>query len=492
MPQIAKIRSAITFNKTGRILECIAFTCIAFAIVLISLKFNYKFSMLIAALGFGCGLLILCFHDIQIGFYGMIIFGFLVGLIDRLFISGLSLITLVLTLPFLLFILVLVKCMLLRDRSWVKWHPIIFMYFVQTAYLIVQIFNPQMDSYAGWLSYFRGSVAYVFLFFVVLYIFKDIKNIRFFFKFILGAIFITALYGCLQQWIGFAPFEKRWLFADPRVLNLYSLPGGEIRKFSFMTDPANFGTLMASGGVGTLIMSFGPFKRIEKITLLIFSAIIFFGMSYSGTRTAYAMVPAGIALYILITIYNRRTKIFALITLISLLGILYVPIYGNVTLNRVRSAFQPPSNDASYNIRTIHRHFMHDYMYKHPFGGGLNTVAGPGLKYNPHHFLAGFPPDSFYFSIALQTGWVGLLLECIFFFIILFYCVHYFYKCRSQEIRIYYAVMAAMLFTLMLGAYAQFTISSMPQGFIFVPFLACIVKLHTFDTPKFSNENIQK
>jgi hypothetical protein len=129
-------------------------------------------------------------------------------------------------------------------------------------------------------------------------------------------------------------------------------------------------------------------------------------------------------------------------------------------------------------------------MHSHPFGGGVNTVGGPGAKYNPDHFLAGFPPDGAYFGTALNVGWVGLALECIFYFIVLVYCVHYFYKCRNKEIKTYYAVMAAMLFSLFLGAYAQFTVSSVPQSLLFTAMLAIIIKLHTFDTPELSKTNL--
>jgi len=339
-----------------------------------------------------------------------------------------------------------------------------------------------MGSFIGWLSYFRGALSNVLLFFITCYILKDLKNIRFLIKFIFALILFTALYGCSQQWFGFPTFEIRWIVNDPHVAQLYSLPGGGIRKFSFLTDPANFGTLMASGGIGALILSLGPFKTNKKVILFVSAGIILLGMSYSGTRTAYIMVPAGLALYSLMTIYKRATKLLAMIGGFALLGLLFTPIYGNVTLNRFRSAFQPPSDDASYSIRTYHRELMRPYMHEHPLGGGMNTTAGPGIKYNPNHYLAGFPPDSAYFSTALESGWVGLLLECIFYFAILFYCVHYFYKSSDREIKIYYATIAAMLFSLMLGSYTQFTINSLPQGLVFFPLLACIIKLNKFDT----------
>lgn len=481
MVNIGKIRSGFAYYKAGRWMEYILFSIVAIAMAFCVVDLRFEFNLLLLVASIGLGILILCFYNIQIGLYGMIGLGFLVGFLDRLVMGRFQLTSLVLMLPYLLIFIILIKSRLENKRKWIIWHPIVVFYLVTTAYLIVQLFNPQMTSFVGWISYFRGRLTYVFLMFVLMYVLTDLRKIRFYFIFIFGAIFITALYGCFQQWFGFTSFEWRWLTVDPRVLHLYSLPGGQVRTFSFLTDPANYGTLMASGGLGTLLLSFGPFKKGIKALLIASSVIIFLGMSYSGTRTAYAMLPAGLGLYILMTIYNKKTIIFSLFAGVIFLALLYLPIYGSVTLNRFRSAFQPPSEDASYNVRTIHRHMMQPYIHAHPFGGGVNTTAGPGKKYNPRHVLAGFPPDSGYFSIALQTGWVGLLFECIYFFLILFYCVHYFYKCSNIEIKTYYAVIASMLFSLMLGAYAQFTISSIPQGFVFVPFIICIIRLHAFE-----------
>ncbi len=240
-----------------------------------------------------------------------------------------------------------------------------------------------------------------------------------------------------------------------------------------------------------VLLVMGPFKKRTKRWLGIFTVIIILGMSYSGTRTANFMLVAGLALYILMTIYQKSTQVLAGVTGILLLFVLYAPIYGNITLNRFRSSFDgTPSEDASYNVRLIHRSMMQPYMHQHPFGGGVNTAGVPGAKYNPHHFLAGFPPDGAYFATALNTGWVGLALDCVFYFVILLYCVHYFYACRSREIKTYYAAMAASLFSLFLGADAQFTISSVPQSLIFIPLLAVIIKLHTFDKPELSKANL--
>jgi O-antigen ligase len=254
-----------------------------------------------------------------------------------------------------------------------------------------------------------------------------------------------------------------------------------MRRFSFLTDPANFGTLMSTGALGAIIFSQGPFTRTKKMMLGFFSLVILMGMSYSGTRTAYLTLTAGLFLYILMTIYERRTRIVAFCAAAVLALVLFLPIYGNVTINRIRSAFQPPSGDASYDLRNVHRHELQPFLHSHPFGNGVNTTMGAGKEYNPDNFLAGFPPDSSYFQIALEQGWVGLVLNCIFYFTILFYSVHYFYKCRNKEIKIYYGALTAMLFSMMLGAYTQFTISSIPQNFVFIALVACVIKLHTYE-----------
>lgn len=480
MSQLAKLRANISQNNHW--LEYGFLSLTAILLVLLSLKVSPAISLGIAALGFGLTMLAAFFVNIEIGFYSLIALGFLVASLDRMTGNRLPLISSILMIPFLLFTIMLFKEGRKKESSWFVWHPIVYVYLLMTAYLIFEIFNFQMDSFLGWLSAFWQRVAYILFFFVACYIFKDLKRIRFFFMFAITAIFLTGLYGCIQQWVGLTPWDRRWL-SDPRIYGLFSLPGQGLRKFSTLSDPANFGTLMAGGTVATVILFLGSFQKKIKILLAIFTVFISLGMSYSGTRTANLIMAAGLALYILMTLYKKRTQIAAFLGGLAFLFILYAPIYGNVTLNRFRSAFYSPEDDASYNVRLIHREMMQPYMHRYPFGGGVNTVGAPGAKYNPNHFLAGFPPDGAYFSVALQMGWVGFAINCLFDFLICAFCVHYFYKCKNEEIKTYYAAMVGMLFALFLGEYAQFTVSSIPQSLIFVPFLACIVKLHTFDTP---------
>lgn len=488
--KLAKLRSDISYNDVGKWATFGIASLIAIIIAKFSFDLGSTFNMLIIAMGFGLVMVSATFIKIEIGYYSIIFFGFLVGSLDRIFLSRFPFISIILMISILLLLLLFIKEIGgNKDFSWISWHPLIYCYFFTTVYMIVEIFNPDMESFLGWISAFWQRIAYTAFLFIALYILKDLSRVRFFFKCILGAVFITALYGCIQQWHGLSSFDMRWVYSDPHIYGLFSLPGGGLRKFSFFSDPANFGTFMAASAGGTLIFLIrGKFTLKQRIMVIFFALIIVLGMSYSGTRTGNITLFASLGIYILMTLYQKRTQFLALIAVFSFLAIMYVPIYGNVTLNRFRSAFST-SDDASLNVRLVHREMFQPYMHRHPFGGGINTAGAGGAKYNPHHFLAGFPPDGAYFAVALQQGWIGLAINCIFDFLIISFCVHYFYKCKNEEIKTYYAVMVAVLFALFLGAYAQYTITSVPQSFVFISFLALIAKLHTFDTPKLSKTN---
>lgn len=489
MSSISRFRSDSDFYNARRAAEYIVGIVFAVFIALVTFRVSLKIPLLLCILGMILLVALLCFLNVTIGFYLFISIGFLVADAERYFLGQYTFSSAVLAIPYFLICVILFKEIRRKDFSWLPRHPLIYFYFLDTAYLLIEVFNPQMDSLLGWLSAFWQKMTFLFLVFIACYIFRDLKRIRTFFKFFLIVIFITALYGCIQQWYGLTSFDQRWINDNPAIAALYSLPGEGLRKFSFLTDPANFGTLMASSALAMIaLLVLAPYKRKNKVLLGSLILVVLLAMSYSGTRTANLMLAAGLVIFILMTIYQKRTKIMGIAVGLIFLFVLYAPIYGNVTLNRFRSAFtSSPTGDASYDIRLIHRRMMQPYLHKHPFGGGVNTAGVPGRKYNPHHFLAGFPPDGAYFAVALDTGWVGLALNCAFFFLILFYCVHYFYKCRNPEIKAYYAAMTVFLFSSFVGADAQFTVGSVPQILIFIPMLSVIVKLHTFDVPQISS-----
>lgn len=481
MNSLSKIQPKLFFAKPWMVVCYVALCCLLLGLFIVP---AFGKIAIIAAIGaFAFFILALSIHDVSFGFYTTIALGFLLAFIDRATGSRLPLYSVIFLVPFALFLFLIVRCVFYHERFKIDKHPLVYLYLCTVAYVLVQLFNPEMESLTGWVSYFRQTLSLLALFLVVLYLFNDLKSIRFFFKFLLGAILVTALYACIQQWIGLAPSDRQWVYGNPDVLGLYKLPDGSIRKFSFLTDPANLGTLMASGGVGAIILALESNRKRTKIVWGLSALIMFLSMSYSGTRTANIMVAAGLGIYIMMTLYQKRTRMLAIAATMVFLFIMNAPIYGNVTINRFRTAFRAPTHDASFDTRMMNRQKIRPFLYSHPFGGGVNTTGITGLKYNPHHPLAAIPPDSSLVATFMELGWVGLAMHLLLLFLILGYSVHYYYRCHDREIKTYYAIIVAMLFSLgLVGAYAQYTLINVPQIFVFIPFIAITIKLHKFDS----------
>jgi cell division protein FtsW (lipid II flippase) len=296
----------------------------------------------------------------------------------------------------------------------------------------------------------------------------------------------AGLYGCIQQWHGLFPFEEYWVHSNPLRLNLIYI-FGNYRKFSFFSGPTEFGILMAACSLLFILIGINEKRALNKFILIVGAAIMLLGMSYSGTRTANAMVVGGIGLFILLTIHKRSTKVFAFFAVMAFLFIMYAPIYNNLTLIRFRTSFSA-SEDASYNVRERNRTAIQPYIYKHPIGGGLGTTGEIGQKYNPGHALAGFPTDSSYLNKSLETGWIGMILTCILYFVTLQYTIQGFFRSQNNHAKTLFAASAAFLFSFYVGEIAQEAVGQFSNMVIYFPLLAMIVRLRYLKASQ-SNEN---
>ena len=80
------------------------------------------------------------------------------------------------------------------------------------------------------------------------------------------------------------------------------------------------------------------------------------------------MIAAGILFYVILTLYEKRTKVLMVTSILTFLFIMFVPIYSNPVINRVRSTFNP-SKDPSNIVREMSRNFARAYIRSHPVGG---------------------------------------------------------------------------------------------------------------------------
>ncbi|RAJ06938.1 O-antigen ligase-like membrane protein [Chitinophaga skermanii] len=421
-----------------------------------------------------------CLFETKLGFYLSTGVSFFVFYLNRMVNDALPVGILIDVMIFMNFTGIYFRKTLIRERYWqYSKNPITYIYFIYLAFMLVEAFNPSMYSIGGWIFAFRKYLNFMMIYFVALHVFESFDDVKQFFKIWLSLCALSGFYGVFQQWVGLLPFEEYWVVSDPLKYRLY-FQGGTIRKFSFLSDPTSYGILMASTALSAIALAMGPVSKKHRRYLLIGALGMMLGMAFSGTRTAYAMLPAGLVLYIMMTITSRKTLAFAIISTMVFVVVIFGPFHSNGTINRIRSTFQ--SEDESLNVRDVNRHYIQPYIWRHPLGGGMSTSGVGGEIYNPGHPLAGFPPDSGFLKTALEAGWVGLILGCILYFIVMQTGIRQYYRTRNPELRTYYLAIMVNIFSMIIANYAQVAIGQIPGAFMFYGSLAMIIKLRSFDT----------
>ena len=361
-------------------------------------------------------------------------------------------------------------------------HIISYGMFIYVLFHLVQILNPEMDSLTGWVMQFRRFFMLGVLYFIALNIFDSVRSVIFFFSYWIIWAFIAGFYSVYQTIFGLLSFEENWVRRSAVMSKLYYLGDGEYRKFSLFSDPAAFGIGMAATAVLILVLIIlVKNTKLKKVFSFLY-LFVFLGVAYSGTRTAYFIIVVAICLYILMTITQKRTLIIAASSFLLFLMLMFAPIYSNVTINRIRSTFAF-SEDESLNVRDVNRAMVQPYIYEHPFGGGLGTSGGTGLDHNPGHFLAGFPPDSGYVKAAIETGWIGLFLQCLLYFFILQSGLKVYLTCRNKILKPYLIATVVCVFSFVIAQYGQEATDQIPECFLFYSCLAVIAKAKIIEQP---------
>ena len=204
-------------------------------------------------------------------------------------------------------------------------------------------------------------------------------------------------------------------------------------------------------------------------------------MMYSGTRGAYVLVPAGLAMFALLK-FNRQVLIVSIIGATGLLLLIIIPS-GNPSIRRFQSAFQP-SEDASYLVRKQNQKRIQPFILSHPLGGGLGATGVWGARFAPGSFLSKFPPDSGYTRVAVELGWVGLFIFCTLMYIILKTGINNYFDIRDPELKSYCLAMVLIIFAYMIGNYPQEALVQFPSNIYFFLVTALISITHRLDLEK--------
>lgn len=346
------------------------------------------------------------------------------------------------------------------------------------AYLAILLFNPDAKSFDGWYQAFRKTLGTLLILFIAYNVFDSYEKIRRYLIVLFILCTITGLYGCFQQWFGLFDFEAAWVAADRTRFGLIFL-GGDYRKFSTMSDPTAYGIVMGACSILFLIIA-STEKRPIKWIVILGAVFMLLGMSYSGTRTANAMVVASLALFILLTINKKNTQVFAIVAGILFFGLLYGP-FNNATINRFRTTFISGTDDASYKVRENSRKMIQPYIYTHPIGGGLGTTGSVGVETHPGHFLAGFQPDSGYLKKALEIGYIGLAIYCLLYFFILKTGIKYYFSSRIKENQIIYAGVTSAIFGFYMADFTQSAMGQITDIVVYYPFIAILLNLNKIE-----------
>ena len=462
-------------NKTKNHIQVLLFVLCVVTGAVIAL-FPIKMGLVVLSLIIGLALAFLCITNYRLGYAIAMGAGFTIFILSRYFMDAFPIGWIVEFLVYSSFLGLLTNC-IIKGKSLLEgiYHPITVFYGVYLLYIVLQAFNPEMNSMVGWLQFFKRQVMVFLLFVLTAHVITTVNDIKWIFRLWFVFALISSLYAILTHIFGLPAFENAWVMDSSNRQDLYYMVDGFKRKFSLYSDPAAFGMDMAATTIALGILLFLDTSKRNKILYLFVALACLFGAIYSGTRTAYLMIVSGIFLFFLMRGINRNTFLVGLGFFVVFIAIMVAPIYNNLFINRIRSAFNF-KNDASLEVRNINRAKIQPYIHHNPIGGGVSTSGGQGLEYNPGHILAGFPPDSGYLRAALETGWVGLLLLLLFHFIILRSGIYSYFHSTDKWIKMAILIATISIFSFVIANYGQEPFGQIPSCFLFCICIAIIVK----------------
>jgi len=361
------------------------------------------------------------------------------------------------------FLLVGVLVRAKRDNDWSIFKgPITTIIFVWLGYNMLEFGNPAATSRLAWVYTVRSVAIVSFCYFVFMYNIRSIKYVRLIFIIWLVLTFLGAAYGFKQEYIGFNDHEMAYL-NQPDIIGLLFIDG-HWRKFSFFSDPVAFAYNMVMPSIFCICLITMRIKLWKKIGLGLLIAFFLDASLFSGTRGANVLLPAALVLFGILK-YNRQILVFTCIAAFFLVVLIFMPS-SNPNIVRFQTAFRP-NNDASYKLRKRNQKAIQPYILTHPMGGGLGSTGEWGKRFSPGSYLANFPPDSGYIRVAVEDGWIGLIIFCAFIFVIVKTGINNFYLIEDPELKTYCLAMTLIIFAYNLANFPQEALVQFPSNIMF-------------------------
>ncbi len=417
--------------------------------------------------------LFLILADLQIGLILILIVAFLTNLLAKIgdYPVGIALDALAYFMLFAIFI------RQIKERNWeFVNNPISFFIIIWICYSMIMALNPEAESIKAWLYSVRAMAGLIIIFFIALYAFNSLERIKLMFKVILFLSFLAALYGLKQEWIGFEDWEMAWLRANERRW-LLIVQWGRVRVFSIFSDPTTMGIPMVYMSVFSIILATAPIKIWKRVALIVAACAMLLCMGYGGSRTPVVLIPIGFMFYVLLTLQRKILMVSGIGFL--LFFVIMLKDSSNPVLYRLQSAFR--SNDASVQVRLDNQRLIQPYIRTHPFGSGLGSTGIMAQRFSPNSKFANFAHDSGFVRVAVEMGWIGLLIYMALLFKILQTGVYYYLRVRDPVIKTMYLAINCLIFILIVASYPQEIIILLPTSIIFYICAAAIIRLKDFD-----------
>jgi hypothetical protein len=385
-------------------------------------------------------------------------------------------------LPFALLLDLLVTCMIFgiflqqihrRDWSFIR-SPLTIGVLIWLAYNLFQLVNPWLPSLQAWAYTVRSSAGYMLLYFAGLYGLQRWRQVRSLVNFWLVLATLGALYGLFQESFGLRQYEQTWVFSRLAYVQQLSLGGG-LRKFSFFADPATFGMVMGISSILSLGLLFERHQSsVRRLLLLLGTGLMLTAMFFSGTRTAFLIVPAGYGLLMLLTL-RRDVWLIGLGGAALWVGFIFAP-FSHPSLQRLQESFQP-ATAMTFQSRLENQDFAQPFIQRHTIGIGLGSTGERGQIFSPHTLLSQFPSESGYVMVGIETGWFGLLLFMGLMFLCLATGVRNYFRTQGADRSLYVAIFTGIILALVIANYPQKALVQPPTNFMFFLAMAIVVKV---------------
>ena len=348
-------------------------------------------------------------------------------------------------------------------------------YIAWIIFILLQLANPHINE-EGITHGIRIMILETFVLYIIASIVSNSPKVLRNGLILIGLFTIIAFLKLMyQRYVGFDSSERYWLYVQ-EAAKTHILSTG-IRYFSYFTDAGNFGTVMGAIATVYTIIGFNTRNRKFAIFYLSIAAMGIIGMLFSGTRGALVVPFAGLALYCLIC-KSIRTFAITIITGLCIFAFLAFTDIGNGNsfIRRARTAFRPTA-DASFNVRIQNRKEMALYLKDYPFGIGIaNSIPKLWLKQDLTYEEGTLPPDSYFVSIWIQTGIVGLVLNITIYLVTLLGCCYIvMFKVKDRYLRHQLAAFTCTVFGILLSGYTGYAPGMPPTNFIIVAMIAFVM-----------------